>query len=170
MALFFQLETKFTPYMEFGEHRIPYDHVVVKTRYSFVFTNIRPFLPLHVLVSPISRKVRMYELTSEETADLFNTARATMKGMKEMCDGFTLGVQDGSSAGQTVPHVHVHIVPRMFNDLERNDDIYQNGALDSASRPNRGYEEMKDEATRLRSAVEAAFELEGLKYEKINYS
>lgn len=156
--------------MEFGEHTIPLDHVIVKTRHSFAFTNIRPFLPLHILVSPLERKERLHELTSEETADLFNTARAAMAALKELCDGFTLSVQDGLSAGQTVFHVHVHIVPRVFRDLPRNDDIYEKGALDAADRPVRNYEEMKEEATRLRAIVERTFELENLQYEKINWS
>ena len=35
-----------------------------------------------------------------------------------------MAVQDGMGAGQSVPHVHVHILPRYCGDLERNDDIY----------------------------------------------
>lgn len=34
-------------------------------------------------------------------------------------------MQDGPAAGQTVPHVHIHCVPRHFKDLERNDEIYE---------------------------------------------
>lgn len=33
-------------------------------------------------------------------------------------------VQDGAAAGQTIPHVHIHCVPRHFKDLEHNDEIY----------------------------------------------
>lgn len=33
-------------------------------------------------------------------------------------------VQDGAAAGQTIPHVHIHCVPRHFKDLEHNDQIY----------------------------------------------
>lgn len=36
----------------------------------------------------------------------------------------TLAIQDGPSAGQTVPHVHVHVLPRRPGDFERNDDVY----------------------------------------------
>lgn len=40
------------------------------------------------------------------------------------CDAFNVAVQDGIGAGQSVPHVHVHILPRYCGDMERNDDIY----------------------------------------------
>lgn len=33
-------------------------------------------------------------------------------------------IQDGAEAGQTVPHVHIHILPRKAKDFERNDEIY----------------------------------------------
>ena len=34
-------------------------------------------------------------------------------------------LQDGRDAGQTVEHVHVHIIPRRPGDFQRNDDIYE---------------------------------------------
>lgn len=33
-------------------------------------------------------------------------------------------IQDGPEAGQTVPHVHVHVLPRKVGDFEKNDEIY----------------------------------------------
>ena len=43
----------------------------------------------------------------------------------------TLAIQDGPAAGQTVPHVHVHVLPRRAGDFERNDEVYD--AIDAAS-------------------------------------
>ena len=37
----------------------------------------------------------------------------------------TLAVQDGSDAGQTVEHVHVHLLPRRPGDFKKNDDVYE---------------------------------------------
>lgn len=38
---------------------------------------------------------------------------------------FNVAVQDGRAAGQSVPHVHVHVLPRKGGDFERNDDVYE---------------------------------------------
>jgi len=32
-------------------------------------------------------------------------------------DGFNIGINDGAAAGQTVPHAHMHIIPRYLNDV-----------------------------------------------------
>lgn len=41
-------------------------------------------------------------------------------------------LQDGVHAGQSVPHVHIHVLPRRPGDFEKNDDVYD--AIDDASR------------------------------------
>ncbi|KAK1347614.1 putative HIT-like bis(5'-adenosyl)-triphosphatase [Hamiltosporidium tvaerminnensis] len=136
--------------MKFGTHEIPEDHIIFKTKYSFVFTNIRPFLPNHLLVSPIAEKMRISELTKEENEDIFETVRNITTVLSKIYEGFTINVQDGVSAGQKVLHVHVHVVPRKNKDLKYNDDIYKEGALDY-ERVERSYEEMKQETLYLRS-------------------
>jgi len=37
----------------------------------------------------------------------------------------TIAVQDGPDAGQTVKHVHVHVLPRKPGDFADNDDVYK---------------------------------------------
>jgi HIT domain len=41
-------------------------------------------------------------------------------------------VQDGANAGQTVPHIHVHVLPRKLGDFEPNDKVYD--AIDAAAK------------------------------------
>jgi glutamate-1-semialdehyde 2,1-aminomutase len=60
-------------------------------------------------------------------------------------------LQDGPEAGQTVKHVHFHLIPRKKSDLARNNDIYENLDVD-IKRNNRSFEEMKEEAINPRDA------------------
>lgn len=39
-------------------------------------------------------------------------------------DSATVTIQEGSGAGQTINHLHVHIIPRKAGDFKNNDDIY----------------------------------------------
>jgi bis(5'-adenosyl)-triphosphatase len=143
--------------MEFGDHFIPEDHIIHKTRHTFIFTNIRPFLPYHILVSPISKKRSITDLSGEEAGDLFDCVRRCAVGMRKLCDGYTINIQDRPCAGQKVFHLHVHIVPRRVKDLENNDLIYKEGALDYV-RGDRTPEEMKVEADFLRPFIAKGFE------------
>ncbi len=47
-------------------------------------------------------------------------------------EGLQFAVQDGAAAGQTVPHFHVHVLPRRPGDFARNDDVY--AAVESSER------------------------------------
>ncbi|XP_031273282.1 bifunctional bis(5'-adenosyl)-triphosphatase/adenylylsulfatase FHIT-like isoform X2 [Pistacia vera] len=95
-------------YYTFGPHKIDAKDVFYTTQLSFAMVNLRPALPGHVLIIPKREVKRVADLTAEETCDLWLTAQ-----------------KDGPEAGQTVPHVHIHILPRKIGDFERNDDIYE---------------------------------------------
>ncbi|ELA42691.1 uncharacterized protein VICG_00006 [Vittaforma corneae ATCC 50505] len=136
--------------MEFGDHWIPEEHIIKKTKYCFVFVNIRPFLPYHLLVSPIRKEGRLNGLSSEEYIDLMSLLKLTTTSLDSLGTSWTVILQDGEDAGQTVQHVHFHVIPRTKGDLSRNNDIYNKINVD-VKRPDRNFEEMKEEANFLRS-------------------
>ncbi|KAM0677979.1 hypothetical protein BDAP_001459 [Binucleata daphniae] len=143
---------------------IPEEHIVCKTNLSFVFVNLRPFLKNHLLVSPKRVVSSILDLTQEEATDLFKAVRLTTLSLSHCYDGFTINIQEGKAAGQKVFHVHVHVVPRKDNDLQFNDQIYANGALDY-QRTERCFVEMKNEADELRPYfVKNYVEIYGIKY------
>ncbi|EPR78542.1 HIT family Bis(5'-adenosyl)-triphosphatase [Spraguea lophii 42_110] len=115
--------------MDFGGNFIPQEHIIFETQYTAVFPNISPFLPYHMLVVPKRSVMLLSELTEEEVTDMFLTIQMITRNLKNICDGFTVNIQDGECAGQTVFHIHAHVVPRKNNDLKVNNEIYKEGSL-----------------------------------------
>ncbi|KAJ3161361.1 hypothetical protein HDU86_007143 [Geranomyces michiganensis] len=79
-----------------------------------------------VLVLPRRVCPRFADLTREEVSDLFLSAHTIGKQVEThyKAEALTITIQDGVRAGQTVPHVHIHIIPRRAGDWADNNDIY----------------------------------------------
>jgi len=114
------------PSFRFGPHAVDVRHVFHSTPLSLAFVNLRPALPGHVLVVPRRVAPRLDDLSDAEAADLFLAARAVGRALSGhyRATALTVSVQDGPHAGQSVPHAHFHVIPRVPADLERNDEIY----------------------------------------------
>ncbi|KAH6612044.1 HIT-like domain-containing protein [Boeremia exigua] len=100
------------------------------TRLSFALVNLKPLLPGHVLVSPRRIVPRFNDLTSAEVQDLFLTVQHVSRMVERVfaASSLNIAIQDGEDAGQSVPHVHAHIIPRKKDDLEHRggtDAIYE---------------------------------------------
>ena len=72
----------------------------------------------HTLVIPRRHVGRVLELSSDEAMELWQVARRQLARLEaaNAPDAFTIGVNDGEAAGQTVPHVHLHVMPRQLGD------------------------------------------------------
>ena len=114
--------------------------IFFRSKLSFAFVNIKPVLPGHVLVSPVRVVKRFCELTEEEVADLFTSTQKIARVIEKAYDATSLSIaiQDGPDAGQTVEHVHVHVLPRKRGDFKQNDDIYK--ALEEHDKQKEGLE------------------------------
>ena len=100
------------------------------TLHCFALVNLKPLLPGHVLVSPLRSVQRLSDLTPDETTDLFLLVRRVGRMVERVYNATSLNIaiQDGVDAGQTVPHVHTHIIPRRKADLDArggSDAIYE---------------------------------------------
>lgn len=62
----------------------------------------------------------LFGVTPEEWAELEIMIRSVKEDMDNMFspDGYNIGVNVGEAAGQTVPHLHVHVIPRYEGDCE----------------------------------------------------
>ncbi|XP_048425307.1 bifunctional bis(5'-adenosyl)-triphosphatase/adenylylsulfatase FHIT-like [Pyrus x bretschneideri] len=115
---------------KFGPYNIDRREVFYSTKLSYALVNMRPLVPGHVLVCPRHEVKRFVDLTADETSDLWITAQKVGSRLESYhkASSLTFAIQDGPEAGQTVPHVHIHIIPRKGGDFEKNDEIYD--ALD----------------------------------------
>lgn len=81
---------------------------------KLAFMDINPVQPGHVLLIPKKHCERLTELSAEAAADLAaalpRLARAAVAAAR--ADGFNIFQTNGRCSGQTVPHVHIHIIPR----------------------------------------------------------
>ncbi|KAF2094060.1 HIT-like protein [Rhizodiscina lignyota] len=103
--------------------------VFYTTSQSFALVNLKPLLPGHVLVSPLRRVPRLSDLTSSEVCDLFLAVQRVSRMIERVykASALNVAIQDGSDAGQSVPHIHAHIIPRKHGDMDDkggNDAIY----------------------------------------------
>lgn len=118
--------SQLAPTFGFGPHVIPAEQVFATSQHCFVLTNLKPVTAGHVLVVSRRSVARFRDLTPEEVSDLWLTVQAVSSRLEShlRADSVTIALQDGAAAGQTVPHLHVHILPRHIDDLEDNDAIY----------------------------------------------
>ena len=79
-----------------------------------------PISPGHTLVIPKRHVGSFFDLTREERDALM----ALLDSSKESLDAeykpaaYNIGINDGPAAGQTVPHVHIHLIPRFEGDCD----------------------------------------------------
>ncbi|KAL7007194.1 Dinucleoside triphosphate hydrolase [Cystobasidiomycetes sp. EMM_F5] len=100
--------------------------VFFRSKLSFGIVNLKPIVDNHVLVVPKRLVKRFADLTPEECADLFVSVRDVGREIERATNAksLTIACQDGVYAGQSVPHLHVHILPRHPGDFEPADKVY----------------------------------------------
>ena len=93
---------------------------MVESPLSIAFADRYPVTVGHALVVPRRHVGSFFELTEDEQADLLRTAGRVREILRAGggIDGFNLGLNDGAAAGQTVMHVHLHVIPRRQGDQE----------------------------------------------------
>lgn len=81
---------------------------------TMAMMDIMPQSPGHVLILPKEPAVTLLELSDEAAAACIRTTRKLAAAIQKVLQpqGLFIGQFNGSSAGQTVPHVHFHIIPR----------------------------------------------------------
>ncbi|TKA80502.1 hypothetical protein B0A49_00324 [Cryomyces minteri] len=120
------------------------------TPFSFALVNLKPLLPGHVLICPHRSTPRLSQLTAAEIADLFHTVQLVSRTLTRVygASALNISVQDGADAGQSVAHVHAHIIPRRAGDEGGGDRVYDmmEGEQGDVGRAQRELEEYRARA------------------------
>ncbi len=100
---------------------LPIDRLIDETELSRVFRDAFPVTDLHTLIIPKRHVADYFDLKEVEYIDI-QTLLLKHKELIEIQDkavtGFNIGVNVGASAGQTVFHVHTHLIPRRTGDVD----------------------------------------------------
>ena len=94
-------------------HELPATIVTEESKWIAIL-DLFPVEPGHVLLIPKHEVRFLHELPAEILTDLGPILKKITQAMIQglPCDGVSVLVRDGAAAGQEVPHVHVHLVPR----------------------------------------------------------
>jgi len=98
---------------------LPSARVIDENATAMVIRDGFPVSPGHTLLIPKRHSGSFFDLSEQERNDLL----ALLDRAKRVLDaelqpqGYNIGINDGAAAGQTVPHLHMHLIPRFEGDL-----------------------------------------------------
>lgn len=122
--------------------------------------NIAPILPGHSLVVPKWHVQSLMDLSDAELSEMMVFSRETAQVLSDAfsSQAFNWTIQEGEQAGQTVRHLHLHLIPRRRNDLPAPGDWYpilkaqESSMIDSAARPRLTAAKMETIVARIRQS------------------
>ena len=99
---------------------IPISRIIAGNELAFAIRDGFPVTELHTLVIPKRHIADWFGLTAEELLacdELIKSERERIVAADPSVSGFNIGINAGTSAGQTVFHCHIHLIPRRDGDV-----------------------------------------------------
>jgi diadenosine tetraphosphate (Ap4A) HIT family hydrolase len=96
------------------------DEVILCNHHCYVRYDRFPVNPGHFLIIPFRHVADFFDLSQLETTatlELLSQAKVLLDA-EYKADGYNIGVNVGPIAGQTVSHVHIHLIPRYAGDVD----------------------------------------------------
>ena len=93
---------------------------IAENDYAFAVYDKYPVSEGHTLVVPKKEIADFFELEAEEYHACFDLVKQVRKILIDVYQphGFNVGINNSPVAGQTVPHAHIHIIPRYEGDVK----------------------------------------------------
>ena len=90
--------------------------ILKETSQSISFLDAFPLAKGHVLVIPKNHHQKIQDMSKDENIDLFLLVHEMTSKVDSISGSTLVAVHNGIDAGQEVPHVHIHLVPRSKDD------------------------------------------------------
>ena len=97
---------------------LPLQRVIEEIGSAIAIRDAYPVSQGHTLLMPKRHIGSFFELSAMERSDILNLLDCTkvMVDKEFQPQGYNIGINDGPCAGQTVPHLHIHLIPRYTGD------------------------------------------------------
>jgi diadenosine tetraphosphate (Ap4A) HIT family hydrolase len=94
------------------------ERIIARHQRAVAFFDAFPATPGHTLIVPTRHIASFFETTQEERLALFDLLDQSKQHLDAEFHpaGYNIGLNDGAAAGQTVPHLHIHLMPRFDGD------------------------------------------------------
>ena len=97
------------------------NELLSENQFCYASKDAHPVTPQHSLIIPKRHVVDYFDLTDLEIVGIHQmliAMRSRIKNDDLTVKGFNIGVNAGQTAGQSIPHVHIHLIPRRQGDVE----------------------------------------------------
>jgi diadenosine tetraphosphate (Ap4A) HIT family hydrolase len=97
----------------------PPERIWLATEHALVFADSFPISEGHTLVIAVRHVASVFDLSQEEQAAIWTLVGTVRAMVQERLhpDGFNIGINDGTAAGQTIAHALIHVIPRRKGDV-----------------------------------------------------
>jgi diadenosine tetraphosphate (Ap4A) HIT family hydrolase len=98
---------------------LPAERIWIQDDRTVVFLDGYPISRGHTLVIPRRHVSTLFDLSGDEQLYLWAKVATVRSLLVEQFhpDGFNIGINDGDTAGQTISHAHIHLIPRYRGDV-----------------------------------------------------
>ncbi|MGB5330019.1 MAG: HIT family protein [Gammaproteobacteria bacterium] len=98
----------------------PGRRIMIEGKYGFAAWDRHPASEGHFLVMPYRHFSDYFDISDEEREELWILVAEgkAMADEKHNPDGYNIGINVGIWAGQSIPHLHIHVIPRYKGDVE----------------------------------------------------
>ena len=103
------------PFCEIEKNRI-----IIESELAFVIRDGFPVSDGHTLIIPKRHVGSFFETTQAEKLELLKLIEQAKQSIEKEFKphAYNIGINDGAAAGQTVPHLHIHLIPRYEGDVK----------------------------------------------------